>query len=41
MKIKTTFIDIHGHAYRAGCPPADGHTIILLTGGHDDKGRGV
>ena len=20
------FIDIHAHAYRADCPPADGHT---------------
>jgi len=22
------FIDIHAHAYRAGCPPADGHTTF-------------
>lgn len=28
MKTKNIFIDVHGHAYRAGCPPADGHTTF-------------
>jgi len=26
--MKKIFIDIHAHAYRPGCPPADGHTTF-------------
>lgn len=41
------FIDIHAHAYRAGCPPADGHIVFAtpeeVLKRYDDLGidRGV